>query len=271
MENRSFFFPAIYSGNNGPASGSIVQGLFHMKNGAPCQDAILISADLPGMPSIALAVADGHGHQRHDLSQFGSSLAVHAAIDEIAEFNASLSSGEVEPSFWSDFPRMSTRRWRRYIRENTEFSADETDYTRFGTTLLAALVTQDLIYLARIGDGNAVVVHRSNKTEKVFGKQQIEDGNITNSLSSDDASLLWEKKVIHREDCLFIALFTDGLTDSFENVDEEELIIFVNSLYERILEYGPEKISQLLPSWLCEYSDRGSGDDISLAFTITGE
>lgn len=267
--NRSLFFPPLYAGDNGPAGGSLVQGLFHLNNGIPCQDALFISSDLPGKPSIALAVADGHGDRRHDLSHFGSSLAVHAAIDEIAEFNSWISSLEGDPSFWSDFPRMTTRRWRRYIRENAEFPLSEMDYTRFGTTLIVALVTSDVIYSARIGDGDAVVVYRDGTSEKVFRQPAFMDGNVTNSLSSDDASLLWETRVLQRDQCAFIALFTDGLTDSFENIDEDELLIFVNSLYERILEYGPEKIAELMPVWLCECSDRGSGDDISLAFAVT--
>jgi len=268
QNNRSILFPPVYTEDTGPAGGSVVQGLFHLKNGMPCQDALFISSDLPGDPSVAMAVADGHGDKRHDLSHFGSSLAVHAAIDEMAEFNIWISSMEGDPSFWSNFPRISTRRWRRYVRENSEFSSTDTDYTRYGTTLITALITPVMIYSARIGDGNAVVVYKDGTTENIFRQSEFENGNVTNSLSSDDASLRWETKVFQRDECAFIALFTDGLSDSFENVDEQELLIFVKSLYERIIEYGPEKISDLIPVWLCEFSDMGSGDDISLAFAV---
>ena len=52
-------------------------GASHRRAGKPCQDAYALGTGSgAGAPYIAVAVADGHGDDRHDLSHFGSALAV---------------------------------------------------------------------------------------------------------------------------------------------------------------------------------------------------
>src|SRR6267378_2766023 len=63
-------------------------GAAHVRVGKPCQDAFAVRPGGVDLPCLALAVADGHGDDRHDLSQFGAELAVETAARELLAFHA---------------------------------------------------------------------------------------------------------------------------------------------------------------------------------------
>jgi hypothetical protein len=96
------------------------RGASHRRAGKPCQDAYALrTGSGAGAPSIAIAVADGHGDDRHDLSHLGSTLAVRAAVEELsALFTCHALEGkwtQLKASFKADFPRRLGRRWREAV------------------------------------------------------------------------------------------------------------------------------------------------------------
>src|SRR5436190_8548602 len=96
------------------------RGASHRRGGRPGQDAYALwSGSGAGAPCIALAVADGHGDDRHDLSHFGSTLAVRAAVEELGALHTCYALEgkwtQLKASFKADFPRRLGRRWREAV------------------------------------------------------------------------------------------------------------------------------------------------------------
>ena len=266
-----------YSGAAGP-------GLPTCGLARPCEDAYAIwSGSAGAQPCIAFAVADGHGDPRHDLSRTGSILAVEAAIGELVTFHRSYADGNIphqqfRASFKTDFPRLATRRWRELVGQDTDrqilpsprtsqaHGPTEQIFTRYGTTLLAALVVGDTILLAQIGDGDLLLVRPGGTIEFPLPRDPVLAGNETHSLSSADAHLLWRTATIDRGEGGILLGATDGISDSFAGSESEEFSVFVHSLADRIRTYGTEAVAAAIGGWLDRFSEIASGDDMTLVW-----
>lgn len=269
----------------GWAFGASRRGAQHEKNGTPCQDAFATwSGTIAARPCIAVAVADGHGDPRYDRSGTGAGLAVRAGLDELIAFFQAYahadSSARIRSGFRADFPRRVTRRWRSYVAEDqaargepAEEDAGTGDFApciRYGTTLIAALVTEDEILLGQIGDGAVRIVRPSGEIIAPFRPDPAIVGKATHSLSARDAHLLWQTGAWDRAEGAALVLATDGLPDSFGDGDPDETegneySRFVGSLLDRIRNFGVGEIAGQVPAWLDRYSQTGSGDDMTLA------
>lgn len=103
-------------------------GAAHLRCGQPCQDAaataVLSSGD--GEAVAVMAVADGHGHPLHRLSQVGSRLACEVAIEAVrAEIGDAAMGGEEDLESWDlwlaeDLPVAIHTGWLVAIREHWE-------------------------------------------------------------------------------------------------------------------------------------------------------
>ncbi len=267
----------------GWAFGCSRTGAAHLRAGRPCEDAYALWSGSAGAePCIACAVADGHGDPRHDRSRTGAALAVDAAIGELVAFHRSYADGNIprqqfRAGFKTDFPRLVTRRWRELVirdvnrQENIPFSSQQAPgteqvFTRYGTTLLAALVVNDGILLGQIGDGDLLLVRPGGSIEAPLPRDPVIAGNETHSLSSADAHLLWRTATIDREDGGILLGATDGISDSFNGSESEEFSVFVRSLADRIRTYGTEAVAAAMGGWLDRFSAIASGDDMTLVW-----
>jgi hypothetical protein len=268
----------------GWAFGCSRTGASHLRADRPCEDAYALwSGSAGAQPCIAFAVADGHGDPRHDLSRTGAALAVNAAIGELVAFHRSYAVGTIprqqfRAGFRTDFPRLATRRWRELVaedakRQNRSSSPApqapgpvEPVFTRYGTTLLAALVVSDTILLAQIGDGDLLLVRPGGIIEFPLPRDPVLAGNETHSLSSADAHLLWRTATIDRGEGGVLLGATDGISDSFAGSESEEFSIFVHSLADRIRTYGTEAVAAAMGGWLDRFSEIASGDDMTLVW-----
>jgi serine/threonine protein phosphatase PrpC len=258
-------------------------GAAHIRAGRPCEDAYALWSGSSGaQPCIAFAVADGHGDPRHDQSRTGAALAVDAAITELVAFHRSYADGNIprqqfRAGFKTDFPRRATRRWREIVvqdaRERTlppapfpPVGGQDQHFTRYGTTLISALVVNDTILLGQIGDGDLVLVRPDGTIEFPLPRDPVLAGNETHSLSSPDAHLLWRMATLDRGDGGVLLAATDGISDSFNGAESEEFSIFVHSLVDRIRTYGTEAVAAAMSGWLDRYSTIASGDDMTLVW-----
>jgi hypothetical protein len=195
----------------GWAYGCSRRGPTHRLAGTPCQDAYGIATGaVAGLPYVAVAVADGHGDPRHDRSQYGADLAVRVALDDLralyAHFGPGKPGGSLWRSFRADFPRRFVRRWREAVLEDAKnrppdiLGTDEGDrlWTRYGTTLLAALVVADAILVGQIGDGDLAFVRAEGSVESPIRRDASLVGTATHSLCSTDSPHLWQTAVIQR-------------------------------------------------------------------------
>jgi len=264
----------------GWAFGCSRAGASHVSSSRPCEDAFaLFSGSSGARPCIAIAVADGHGDPRHDQSRTGSALAVQAAIDELVVFQRlhlhDIPSPTIRAEFKADFPRRAARKWREAVSEDAGHrgitgtpggAPDTIDYSRYGSTLIAAMVVADSILISQIGDGDVVLVRPDGSIECPIPADPSLVGKETRSISSRDAHLLWRTATLDRGPGGVLIVASDGVSDSFDGSEGEEFIRFIRSLVARIREFGMESVAGSMKTWLDRYSEMASGDDMTLVF-----
>jgi serine/threonine protein phosphatase PrpC len=150
--------------------------------------------------------------------------------------------------------------------ENPDPKGYDPIFTRYGTTLIAALVIKDSIVAGQIGDGDLLMVRPDGTIEFPLPRDLTMTGNETRSLSSSDAHLLWRTATFDRGHGGVLVAATDGVSDSFEGSDSEEFRVFIKSLADRISTYGMEPVARAMSGWLDRYSAVASGDDMTLVY-----
>ena len=247
-----------------------------------------------GQPVLVMTVADGHGSDKYDLSQFGSQFATEAAVEVLRKYNPEDKFYYFKKQTFSDknmtltalkcdFPNSILKNWREKVREHymgnienhaegdragitDNLSNDEKDiFKRYGTTLLVTLVVPAGIFFCQIGDGDIVVIDAEGNIEEPLPNPDELMGNETHSLTSSDSPRLWRITPYTTEKPVLIIMGTDGLSNCFE---KEQFHVFCQSLKRNIDEFGLEKVGQTLPDWLDDASQNGSGDDISIAVAL---
>jgi len=264
----------------GWACGCTRRGSSHARDGRPCQDAhALWSSSFLGEPLLVLAVADGHGGERHDLSHCGAAIAVQAAVGEVIASLPAATGGEalqpVPRGRGARFHHRVTERWKEEVKADaerrTELSMGEEAgrelFSRYGSTLLVASIDGSEGWVGRIGDGDILLVRPDGSIEAPLQKDEELLGTITYSLSSREAHALWKTARFPVGPGGLLLLATDGLSDSFEDPDTG-IRVFARSLADRLASFGIEKIGAALPGWLDGYSRDGSGDDMTLAIAL---
>ncbi|MGP0062788.1 MAG: PP2C family serine/threonine-protein phosphatase [Isosphaeraceae bacterium] len=280
--NQPVEIPVFGDASLGWAFACSRKGASHRRAGKLCQDAYALGTGSgAATPYIAVAVADGHGDDRHDLSHRGSMLAVRAAVDELIALCTSYALEEkwtqLKASFKADFPRRLGRRWREavlmayYQRAEATGDSSVTEpedalLIRHGTTLIAALVVGDVLLIGQIGDGGAVLVKEDGDVECPLFNNLQDVGGETDSLGSSESPRLWRTTAIERTGADLLLLATDGLINAFS--DDEQWHAFARSLGDRIRDYDPSSVASALPGWLDHYSEKASGDDITLAAVV---
>ena len=95
-------------------------------------------------------------------------------IAELVAFHRSYADGSIprqqfRAGFKTDFPRRATRHWREIVVQDARgrtlppapaspATGQDQNFTRYGTTLITALVVHDTILVGQIGDGDLLLV-----------------------------------------------------------------------------------------------------------------
>ncbi|CAH1208263.1 hypothetical protein PAECIP111891_03185 [Paenibacillus allorhizoplanae] len=257
-----------------------VTGASHLRQGMPCQDAFGTWAFSVAEESVTLmTIADGHGSAKHDLSEFGSKLACTVALevmrDLYKEFH--IHPQALQRSFKSDFPRLVQRRWHEAVLADARVRGIEVPedpvgfrklFSRYGTTMLACMVTPSQILLGQLGDGDIFLVNKDGSVELPFPRASDEMiGNVTYSMSHEEAGLLWQTSQLPQpKESALLLLCTDGLTNCFET--DHSFYQFGRTLLGKLGKEGLSHFGGFLPDILKDFSARGSGDDISVALLL---
>jgi serine/threonine protein phosphatase PrpC len=261
----------VHGADLGWAFGCSRSGASHLRKGKPCQDSYALwSGSTRQSSRLIAAVADGHGDQLHDLSHIGSSLATWVAVQELQSW--AMEEDGAEDDFSHSFPHRMTDSWRSCVERDAESRLGgpvqemvrDSIIRRYGTTLLVARVSPRFIFLGQIGDGDIVLLGPDTRLSYPLTVRDDLIGLSTYSLASRNAVSLWQTTVIPRGEGGLLLMASDGLSDSFGGSNHPEFQRFVRSLRERIDEYGIGKVAGSLPHWLSQYSEGGSGDDITL-------
>jgi len=268
-ELKRFFGSAFRRRNteNLSAFSASCIGASHIKEKKPCQDYSLRWTD--GKSAIA-AVADGHGADVHFRSDRGSRFAAETALHCIRAFimlkNAPLSE---PPALLSALEKSIIAGWQEQIACDVKADPIEGDVLEpYGTTLLAAALTPHYWFAIQIGDGKCVVINRDNGVSQPVPWDERCFLNRTTSLCDEDVGSLFRH--FYRETPpRAVFLGSDGIDDSFPvNENEKHLARFYRSIFDNFVREGLKNGEIQLREMLPLFTQKGSGDDVSIAGII---
>jgi hypothetical protein len=214
---------------------AIARGESHKEKEMPCQDAVFFKQYKNGG---IIAVADGHGSEKHFRSDSGAALAVEIAFNTIFEFNQLLheenKKGDItlNESRIKQIERTVISRWRGAVtghyrdhplsgseteicvKLNLDNNDENTQVRFYGTTLLAALLKDDFWFVIQIGDGRCVIIDAQGKARFPALDDEALGFGKTTSLCDSNASENF-REIYGRTPVKGITLATDGVTDSF--------------------------------------------------------
>ena len=270
--------------------GASVQGKHHRETGRESQDAV---ATLRQMDFSIICVADGHGAEVHCRSGVGAQLAVEAAMNNLKTllYSTNLLKNLPRNDWERQLFRSIITEWNDSVMMDIAqhpFTDEENRLRRglaprvaYGTTLLAAVMTERLAFYLRIGDGNIVVMDCRGKMVDVLENHSLKP-NETESMCDDDAISKF-KSTIYISDQPFRAkavfLTTDGVLNSFwreEGLDmnsdlpssKDQFYSWLSSIYYDCLSFRGDTLRHEVESQLAERSAQGFGDDVSVATIV---
>ena len=251
--------------------GDSVRGAAHKRNDKPNQDAWSFKQNTV---CTVIAVADGHGSNKHTHSEIGAKLAVQVALELLNDFaHADTGNNPRQIKQAADYiPSQLVQAWRSAVDEEDQGETENPKqrYSLYGTTLIAVLLCADYVLYVQIGDGDLLVLTSDGQLHHPLPK------NIT-LIANETFSLCEEKAIYHFELSLqffdhktlpaLIFLATDGYANSFTNPDDFEQA--VQDFQQSCATHGADKIQGNLADWLNETSEQGSGDDVTVAMILT--
>lgn len=262
-------------------AGQSVRGASHIRSGLPNQDALGWAQQGDSGDGLLLAVADGHGSAKCFRSDRGSQFAVDIAISVL---NA------VDMADPDEIPREVVNRWRQAVQNhlcNHPLSMEELrelerrmgaaarravesdPVLAYGSTLLAAAVSDSLGVYLQLGDGDILTVSEESQVTRPWSRNQ-ELGDETTSLATRNAAGAVRLHVTRSPAPLpeLILLATDGYANSFR--EDRGFLEVGSDLLQMIRTEGIGPITAKLECWLSEASEYGSGDDITLGILWRG-
>ena len=248
-------------------------GASHLKEKKTCQDN---SANL-SLPAFSIiAVADGHGGEEYFRSDRGARFAVESAMKCIERFllindnllnNTDESLKALEASILISWHEKILND----IKKNpVKFEQKRRDFfSPYGTTLIAAALTRFNWFAIQIGDGKCVVINNDKSVSQPVPWDERCFLNRTTSLCDEYAGGNF-RHFYSKEKPLAIFLGSDGIDDTFPvNKNEEHLASFYQSVYENFKKEGFKKGEKQLRKMLPLFTQKGSGDDVSIAGIIS--
>lgn len=257
--------------------GACIRGASHVKSQTNCQDAYRIGQGASSAASwLSVAVADGHGAEKHDLSEFGSAILCREAcqlLEEIALRDADEEDFKLKTWIEDSLPTELRKRWRlatgrdyKRKRKSQGLALDpeqEYEASRYGTTLLSVFLHDDILHVFRVGDGDIALKFTDGHIEEAFADHEELSGSETYSFSQDDVKEHFEYRSVPIEGELqAVYLSTDGLSNSYQDISAYHK--FLDALHGQILEFGALPVAEILPDAMKNATDTASGDDITL-------
>lgn len=252
-----------------------VRGVSHEQTGAPNQDAVGALL-LQGQRGVVLAVADGHGDDKHARSDRGSRLAVQAGLKTLAawiESDGMLAEDKLRRSALS-LPASIVQAWRAKVADDikadplgdTDDLEGEGPEILYGSTLIIAGIGERFDIFLQIGDGDILAVATNGGVKRRARGRMDLPSHLTESMCQTDAVDRFRIELVFhgREPArALVMLSSDGYANSF--VDETSFLKVGSDLKGILERHGIDHVTGKLAQWLTETSQEGSGDDISLA------
>ncbi|MDR2392700.1 MAG: protein phosphatase 2C domain-containing protein [Treponema sp.] len=273
-----------------------VTGISHTKHGKGCEDFSLHypSPEDKSTEPVALAiVADGHGDDNCFRSAMGAEFAATAAKDAIIKFVDGLKqrpSKEVFERYIRDLVKHIIMKWHGKVEKDytdnpitdEEMAKVEEKYQKryaagkdlhhaYGTTLIAAVITQEYWFGMHIGDGRFTALYPDGTFAQPVPWDDRCYLNVTTSICDDDALEGARTCYAPASEMLPAAVFlcSDGVDDNYP-VEENEKHLY--RLYRTIAltftDDGFDSTCGQLKDLANAFATKGKGDDTSIAGII---
>jgi len=260
-----------------------VIGYSHVKKSKICQDSALSFYDKDMAVAI---VCDGHGGNKYFRSHRGSQLAATITLDSIKVFmsyeNQILEELRADPDkVLGQLKKNIISNWNTAVNKDVDenpFSEEElvelsgADRLMFehkfelesayGTTIIAFVLSKNFCFGLQIGDGKCCAICENGEIIQPIPWDHKCVLNVTTSICNTDAYANFRH---YYSESLPLAVFvgTDGIDDSFAGI--ENLYDFYKkitlSFYSSDFEAAIGELHEFLP----QLSEKGSGDDVSVA------
>ncbi|MGM9818132.1 MAG: PP2C family serine/threonine-protein phosphatase [Paludibacteraceae bacterium] len=275
--------------NDNKVANISIRGYSHILDGKDCQDC---SISWQEKRYDAVIVCDGHGGEKYFRSAIGSRFACEAGRKMISEFMGHILSHDETKTNWnmllSQLEISIINDWNervcRHFSENpfesdAKFSSlNEEDkrslrssYVKaYGSTFIAAVLTDKFLLVLKLGDGNVCALYGQHnicmldKTRRELSDEQLQF-NLTTSLCNGDAAKSFKHCIIpiNKSNRINgVLLSSDGVINSFKS--EETYMAFAEDIFKGFREQKLGNAKQELADFLPELSKKGSGDDLSI-------
>ena len=270
-----------------------IRGYSHVLGEKECQDN---SISWQEKQYDAVIVCDGHGGDKYFRSAIGSRFACEAGKKMISSFMDYVLNNDDMRTSWdtllSQLEISIINEWNELVKRHFSDNPFESD-TRFeslgeddkrslrssyvkayGSTFIAAVLTDKYLLVLKLGDGNVCVLNGQYKVcllEKI--RRELADDqlqfNLTTSLCNSDAAKSFKHCIIPSNKpnkINAVSLSSDGVINSFST--EEAYVAFVENVFKGFKEQKLGDAKQELVDFLPELSKKGSGDDLSIAIIV---
>lgn len=244
-----------------------------------------------GGRAVVLAVADGHGSAAHFRSDQGARWAVEAftACAEVLAHEAVRVGADAAgwPGLRAEarlLPQAVGHRWQQRVlvhdasspahgagpgrpaaaraRRDQDAAEGTWDLAAYGSTLLGAVLTRQMLLCWQLGDGDIVLVDDGGVPHTPLSTGP-DMGDETDSLCEPEP---WRKTRTHWQPITggpppAVLLSTDGLSKSF--ADHQGFLDFATGVRERAAGQGVAAVQEQLEDWLARAA-KYSGDDTTL-------
>ena len=259
------------------------RGAAHLASGLPNQDAAASREGPDG--TVAVAIADGHGHSRHFRSADGAALAVDGACRAASEMAAALAAGasggadaagaarELSRAVVADWrsavtDQLAARPYTAAEQSALDLAAD-TPVIPYGSTLLVAVIAGHWLVCAQIGDGDMLAVRPDGRFFYPVAADDRLDGLRTTSLCQPDAVASFRTGAhdLREAPLTAVLLATDGYGNAL--ADDPWQPGVGRDLAELAACRDRHWFEQQVPGWArrCA-SAEGSGDDTTIALLL---
>jgi serine/threonine protein phosphatase PrpC len=284
--------PSVTTKNNGTwhIIGESVRGVTHDRKGLPNQDAIQCIVKKGNELPLAVAVSDGHGNSKNFRSEIGAQLAANIAGDILIHFLSESCNENISDQTLNNIQKILIpeiiETWKKAVldhfeqnpilkteqevlKNKNEFSPDVDNdlydpIPFYGTTLLAAGVSESLIILLQLGDGDILTVDPFGKVIEPMPRDDNLFADETTSLCLPNAEQYMRHIILEprTEKIKLLLISTDGYSKSF--IENSDFLEVGPDFLELLENEGISTVQDNLKKWLDETSKLGSGDDITL-------
>lgn len=266
------------------AFSRVERGYRHVKSGTVCQDFALATDAAPGCSVIV--VADGHGGADYFRSDRGARFIVQATAATLMEFGAETTAaqlrdlGERKTLLRALFEKILAR-WQECIQADLfddpisesqmegvsqsarqQYLAGEGIERAYGTTMIAALVTEHYWVGLQQGDGRCIAVRTDGTCEQPIPWDARCEANITTSICDENAADEF-RHCFSENPPAAIFLCSDGVDNAYPDMDGT--YGFCQALASIYLSDGRPGLERAVAEYLPGLSRRGTGDDVTVA------